>query len=399
VKVILISNDLTLKQALEDTTSFDEVSIISSMDEVKKDFDVLIISDHKLSVNDIAVFYNQYSSVLNGKSVFYMLSNKYDGSIIDNVSSICASKNIIVIPPKLTCNQIKDRIINKIFPGSAAGNRNIILFLGADHKVGTTMTSDVIAELLSENTNSKVLLMHLNSSPSIYYRKINDQYAYGLDNLKHKLLNRLLTADEIRDASIKVSEKLYVLPGINNITDIKTYLPIDIEYLCDLASEIFNAIIIDAGSCTRMDYHGGLTIAALNMAYKKYLVTTQQEISYIEYDRIENQLLNRLGVYSKDFFVVINKYVNETSIYTPSQVADRYGMLLAGVLPYLDLTGWQAEFDGRNLLNYKNAAYNRSAEELAILIAGQLGLNYANAVKKHGAGISNRIKSLFGGKA
>lgn len=399
MKVILISNDLTLKQALEDTTSFDEVSIISSMDEVKKDFDVLIISDHKLSVNDIAVFYNQYSSVLNGKSVFYMLSNKYDGSIIDNVSSICASKNIIVIPPKLTCNQIKDRIINKIFPGSAAGNRNIILFLGADHKVGTTMTSDVIAELLSENTNSKVLLMHLNSSPSIYYRKINDQYAYGLDNLKHKLLNRLLTADEIRDASIKVSEKLYVLPGINNITDIKTYLPIDIEYLCDLASEIFNAIIIDAGSCTRMDYHGGLTIAALNMAYKKYLVTTQQEISYIEYDRIENQLLNRLGVYSKDFFVVINKYVNETSIYTPSQVADRYGMLLAGVLPYLDLTGWQAEFDGRNLLNYKNAAYNRSAEELAILIAGQLGLNYANAVKKHGAGISNRIKSLFGGKA
>lgn len=399
MKIVMISTDLELKQALEDTTSFEEVSIISSMDEAKKDFDVLLISDNHLSINDIAVFNSKYSAVLSGKTVFYMLSNKHDVSIIDNVTSLCASKNIFVIPPKLTCNQIRDRILKRVFPGSAAGNKNIILFLGADHKVGTTMTADVIAELLSEHTSSKVLLMHLNSSPSTHYRKVDEHYAYGLDNLKHKLFHRLLTADEIRDASIKVSDKLYVLPGINNIPDIRTYLPVDIEYLFDLASEIFNAIIIDAGSCTRMDFHGGLTIASLNMAYKKYLVATQQEVSYTEYARIESQLLNRLSVYSKDFFILVNKHVNETSIYTPSQVADRYGMTLAGVLPFLDLTGWQAEFDGQNLLNYKNVAYNRNAEELASVIAGQLGLNYANAAKKHGSGFSGKLKSLFGGKA
>lgn len=380
MKVLLLSNDLVLKNDLEDIGVFTDIALINSMDNIKNDFDIIVISDKLVTYNDLTIFYNKYQSLLSNKHVFYMLSNYNSQSIIDNAESICRSKGMNVIHPRRTNDQIKSIILNNVLPGIYSTNRNVITFVGADNKVGTTMTSTTVAELLSQNTYSDVLLMHLNKEPSTYYINGNDAELSGISNLRLKLTNNILTADEIKTACIQLKENLYVLPGVSTIGETRYYLPEHIENLFKLAASQFSIIVVDAGAINELDFQGGMTIAALTMAFKKYLVTTQQQVSYEQFDRINTQSLNRLGISSEDFLLIINKYYNFDSSYSQSQVANRYKMVLAGSLPYLDMKGWQAEFDKCTLYSYKDKEYNAHIEDLTKVIAEQLG--FASLLKK-----------------
>lgn len=383
MKVVLLSSDLELKSRIEDEGYFNEVSLISNINNIKNDFNVMVISDKILPYNELTLFYDKQESILIGKYVFYMLSNYNDESIIDNVTSICSSKGITVIHPRRTAIQIKDIILKSVFKGIESSRKNIITFAGADHKVGCTMTTMCIADLLSKRTNSKVLLMHLNADPSTYYINIKDSELYGIDNLKNKLTNNMLTGDEIQSASIKIRDNFYVLPGVRNIIETKYYLPEHIENLINLATDLFHIIIIDAGSLTELDFQGGMTIAALTLPYKKYLITTQQKVSFDKFDNIKTSTLNRLGINTKEFLLILNKYYDFSTTHSPNKVADSYGMLLTGFLPYLDLKGWQAEFEKTTLLDYKEKEYNNRMEAIAKVVAEQIGIGYLDIKVKN----------------
>ncbi len=387
MKLLLISNDKDLTDYFKDSEYFvvqQESKIISL-----HGFEVIIISDIEVCNNELFCVFelNEMEKYLD-KHIFYILSDKYDNQSIRNIYSICKMRNIIIIPPKLSMKQIKDKVIEHIKPRESKENGNVITFFGADSKVGTTMTAHCVAETLAKRTDIKVGLFFLNNNPSTNYIK-NSNIA-GLDNIKIKLFNNILKAEELMDICLKEENDLYILPGVDNYPDSRQYHPKHIERLIELAAEKFNILIIDAGS----NIDSGLAIASINLAKIKYLVVTQQEAIRKNFLRTEAQTFGHLNIDSKQFLLVINKYINSNYIYNTRQMAGIYKMMLAVSIPHLEFIGWQAEIEQKTLNHYGNVVFNKQIDYLSRLIATQMHIPYKEQEKEN---IIRRTLNNIGG--
>lgn len=387
MKVLLISRDIDLKNQLESTGFF---KLIQQNDKLTKDIedsDIIIISDKVITYNELIINIEEYT-VSTGSRIYYMISNYNSRQMIENISWICKSKKINVIPPKLTYTQIVEKIIDDIFPGTKKES-NTITFFGADSKVGVSMKAQSVAVTLAKNTNAKVGLLNLNGYRGVEYNK--DDINLGLDNMKVKLLNKILTKEELL-ANCITKDNLYVLPGVNSILDIRQYHPEHIEELINLASQCFNIVIIDAGSCKNFDFSGSMTISALNISKHIYFVTTQQKIPYQIYEKTKSQILDILGINAEEFYLVVNKYYKAEGISSPDDLARQYKMVLAAYIPNLDYKGWECEFSNGTLLGNDND-YDHEIEQLSKLIASQVEIMYLETKSKKGL-----LENIFGKK-
>lgn len=374
MKIFLLSNDIELQKGLANTNLF-KVLIITDIKEIKEidSNDLIVIADTELSLNELIISIDtDKRSLLKSKQLFYILTNIYSSQTISNIFMIAESRNINIIPPKLTTSQIVTKIVQKVFPDVHDKTSSIITFFGADSKVGTTMIAQSTAELLAKNTGLKVGLLFLNNSPSNYYLRKNDKL--GIDGIKNKLFNNILTPTELIDSCLQPVPNLFILTGVEYLLDARQYHPEYIDRLIKLAAEKLNIIIIDAGS----NVDSGITIAALNATKYRYLVTTQQENIRKNFERIDRQVLKQLYIDSGSFILVLNKYVSSNNIYSAVQLAELYKMALAVHVPNLDLLGWQAEFDQKSLLEYEQSDYNKQLDILSRLIASQMNVPYNN---------------------
>ncbi|OEF99450.1 hypothetical protein BHF71_09060 [Vulcanibacillus modesticaldus] len=385
----LICNDSGLQKAFEQTGYF-KVSINNTLEDLDES-KILVISDREISYNELFHFFEMKKNYpKNNQQIFYILSDVYREQITDNIISIGKTRSITIIPPKLTTSQIVRKVLEKVFPDINDESKNIITFFGADSKVGTTMIAQSTAEMLANRTDLKIGLLFLNGNPSTNYLMVKRKT--GLDYIKIKLINNILKPEEMIESCYKSRENLYVLPGIDYLLDVRYYHPENVERLIQLANEKFNLVIIDAGS----NIDSGLAIAALNATKYKYLVTTQQEITRKNFERLENQIFKRLQIESGEFMLVVNKYLKSRHIYSASQIADLYKMMLATYIPHLEFLGWQAEYDHKTLLNYDNEDYNRQIEQLSKIIANQIQISFKeNLIKKDG--IFKKAMATLGG--
>lgn len=374
MKILLMNNDIELQKRLENTTLF-KVSIISELKENKEidSSDLIVIADSELSLNELIIAIDtDKKSLLKSKQLFYILTNTYSSQTISNIITIAESRNINIIPPKLTTSQIVTKIVQRVFPDAQDNTSSIITFFGADSKVGTTMIAQSTAELLAKNTGLKVGLLFLNNNPSNYYIRKKDKL--GIDGIKNKLFNNILTSAELIDSCIQPIHNLFILSGVEYLLDARLYQPEYIDRLIKLATEKLSIIIIDAGS----NVDSGIAIAALNATKYRYLVTTQQEIIRKNFERIDRQVFKQLHIDSSSFMLVLNKYISSNNIYSAVQLAELYKMTLAVHVPNLDLLGWQAEFDQKSLLEYEQNDYNKQLDILSRLIASQMNAPYNN---------------------
>lgn len=383
----LFSNDSELLKAFQQSGFF-RTSLVSGLEEAKES-QVLVISDQQMTFNELSLSFEN-ETWLKNKIIFYLLSEGYKEQTIHHMTSLSKTRNIIILPAGFTVRQIVSRIVEKIFPDAKENKQNIITFFGADSKVGTTMIAQSTAEMLAQNTNADIGLFFLNGKPSTCYMKRKDKI--GLDDIKIKLMNNILTSNELTEACVKENHHLYILPGAEFLLDVRHYHPEHIEQLIKLAAERFSLIIIDAGH----NIDSGMAIAALNMTKNKYLVTTQQEMTRKNYERMESQVFRRLQIEPDDFMLVVNKYVNTNRIYSAKQVSDLYRMTLAVSVPHLEFLGWQAEFDQKTLLHYDNESYNRHVDQLAKIIATQAQIPYLERDEKK-TGILKKAFSTIGG--
>jgi MinD-like ATPase involved in chromosome partitioning or flagellar assembly len=366
----IIGNDKELLQKINNIEFFNDNVIDMDVENVK-DKDILVISDKIFNPNELIQICEE--DYILQKTIFYM--NSEENSITENMESILCAKNIKIIPPKLTRNQIVERICTQAIEGVKT-EKNIVTFFGADSKVGNTITTQAIAETLAEKTDAKIILLYLNGKPSIDYLNIKE-YFQGLDTLKVKLLNKILSINELLDACIK-KDNLYILPGANSIRDVRYYHPSNIENLIELASSHFDIVLIDAGSNIEL----GMTIASLNATKLKCLITTPQDSIRENFNRINEQILTKLNI--SDFMLIVNKYVDSDDMYSPSQLAELYNTTLLGYLPLLNL-GWQCERDRKTLIYYEDKEYNNEIDKICKLIANQLHRDYkgtGEAIKK-----------------
>lgn len=364
MNLTLISTDVELLKELQENSYF---SVVDTQPDMKGAMgDIVVISDEVVGFNELSGWLNQNSY---NSRMFYMLSNKYND--ISKIEDICNFYHVQIIPPRLTVSQIVNRINHLIFPDNTS-HKNIYVFFGSDDKVGTSMTAISTAIDLATTTKEKVGLFFLN--PKLNHHYFEKKETNGLDDIKVKLINNILTSDDLVNACMR-KDNLYILPGTEFILDQRAFHINHVEQLLEIASQHFHTILIDAGS----NLDSALSLTTLNSTTYKFLVTTQQQTAYNNFQRMAGQVFKLFQIKSNDFYMIVNKYIESNNIFTANQIADMYQTHLITYLPNLEILGWQAEFDKKPLYYYKNEEYNAQIQKISNFIAQKSKLPYEEA--------------------
>lgn len=348
--------------------------------------EVVIIDQEQVGINELLTYYKDREAEPSPKAaVFYLLANKED----TRIHSLFASKHITIVDADLNSNLLEtvNFIVGRLQPETTSRNRNVITFFGADHSVGTTMMATACAEQLARMVHGRIGLFFMNEQPGTLYLKDRPGGGIGIDEIRMKLFNHILTRKELNEAYMDY-KNLAVLRGPGNLLSNRHYHPEHAERLLTLASSDFDALIVDAGA--NIEY--GLAVGALTSSQQNYLITTQQESSKSRFERIEQQVFKPLKLSSDQFFMVVNKYVKQPILTSGKDLANYHKMALAGTVPYLDLQGWQAEYEQKSLLHYEQDEYNESIERLSLLIARQVNVEVHKPQRK-----PTFLNKLFGG--
>ncbi|MEK3911131.1 hypothetical protein [Paenibacillus sp. FSL H7-0331] len=386
MKVKLVSNNVDLLEPLRGLGYFEEVTLSDILEEALE-ADILIISSILIGHNMLSDMYGRYAQQLKSKKLFYMLTDNEGDSPNDLIAHICEARDITVIPPKMTINQIIEHLTHTLFPDMGRKNSKVVAFFGAAGDVGTSMVSQSVAEILAQNTEYKIGLYILNDSMGPYYVKLREDEDISIDEIKAELWSNVLSPEKLLQTCVQ-RNNLYILQAPRYLPDMRHFHPEHVEQLLELGSNVFDIIIIDAGA----SYNLGLTIGVLRSATHKYLVTTQQEKPRLKFEQVQSQIFKSLQLKTTDFMIIINKFLKDTSMYDGKQMADLYKMTLAATPPHLEFMGWQAEVDRKTLLHFNSIDFIEQIELTARLIAKQLKVEYRDQeLKKPGF-----IKQLFG---
>ena len=360
--ILIISENGSLKAELENTGFFGDVKTSVSFTGNKLNrIDILIVDGLTISYDQ---YLKNFSNFLN-----QVKSNYYIAKDVDTYSTVnknLSGYGIIVIPPLLTDTQKCQKICSLAVEDFTVKN-NIVCFFGAGPGVGTTMISQSVAQLLSDLIGKSIIFLALDSNYSTTYFDI-DSRSGGLVEIKDRLINNILSADELKNSCLKAGS-LYVLPGENDISKVRHYHPEHIEKLINLSLKTFDVTIINAGSATT-----GMSIGALNSSKLKYLITTQSYKHFRNFEKLVNQIFVNLGISSDDFSLVVNKYIEASDIEDEISLSKNYGMQLASVIPLLDYTtSLEAENNGKTLVGY-DQIFSDSIRQFAVLLCKELGI-------------------------
>ncbi len=247
---------------------------------------------------------------------------------------------------------------------------NVYVLFGADTKVGVTMITTCICESIA-NQSVDVCCIHLDGRRGNDY--INDMYIHsdkGLDDLYVKLKSKIVSSEDVIRSCIKVSEHLYHLCGTSDMLKKYSYNPEEIEILLDECKNVFDVIIIDAGS----DIHLGMTIEGLLFSENLFLVTTQQ---YLSKKRLEKNkdIFIELGINFK--YIIANKYVKRDELDKLELIRTDDEQNLFVTLPFVEY-GWQCEQEQLSLMQFNNRDFVRGVEYISKYIIEDLNFSWDN---------------------
>lgn len=389
MRLAIIDRDTALLEMLAASGCFEEAALCGGLEQLQG-FDSAVVCGTAVDHVELTAYCRTAAGSSMAGRILYLLPGGAEGEgarQLAHIASICEASGLAVIAPQANAGRTAQAIIGRLLPEAGTGRRNVAVFFGADAKVGTTMIAQCCAELLARCTGRRIGLLLLNDSPGADYFKA--RAATGLDEIRIKLWNHILTAEEFEQACFSEAG-LSVLQGPNALLDVRHYDPDDAEAILSLASQLFDAIIVDAGHSLER----GLAVGALRASGYKYLVTTQQDRSRRQFERVESQLCKPLQLASSEFLLLVNKYVAASTLYSGRQLAEQYGMILAGTVPDMEGAGWQAEFERRSLLHFGSEAFNAELMSLGRVLAGQLQLEWRSGT----AGRHHWLRRLFAGR-
>ncbi len=385
--VTLITNDIELYNTFLSYKLFDEVNIASSIDE-KSEYVNLIVSDRLYGINQLIEI---VGNGLKAQKIVYLLSsNMSSQSGYNSLAALLKSHNISVLPPKLTDTQLLMKFCELINLQERKINNVAVLF-GADSKVGTTITALALAESLADQSEGTVAVLNLSGHVSFTYVDFND--SKGLDSIRSKVFNKILSQDELKEAMVTSKEfkNLYILPPGRTMIDFKYYRTDHIEYLINMASAMFDVVIVDAGWYP----HNNLYFGALNSTPNRYLVTTQEDASADAHFIIRQQVLDEYGItvkrneintkvdHPENIMLIVNKYNGDVST---TNFVKSYDMIFAGALPFISISTHELQAKKKTLRG-QSKYYDKQLDKLTNLVA--LLMEYKLTKKK-------KVKGFFG---
>jgi Flp pilus assembly CpaE family ATPase len=367
--ILIISKNNSLKTELEKTGLFKNIKTCQSLDnKLQGSIDILIVDNNVISYSS---YIQNLQDFLKKVPSNYFIADSTD--TYSSVNKVLSSYGIIVIAPYLTDSQICQKICEMAVDNYSTG-RNIICFFGAGPGAGTRMISLSVAQVISEISSKNTCFLNLDGSYGTDYIDSSSN-SLGLGQIKEKLINNILSEEELKNSCIKNSY-LYFLPGEKEISKVRHYHPEHIEKLTGLASKTFDITVINSGSTIT-----GMSIGALNSSDIKLLVSTQSQKYFLNFNNLMTQILSNLGISFQDFLLVVNKYIEYRGFENEIVLAKKYGMELASVIPLLEyILGLEAEIKKKTLLGFDRAFAN-CIKQLSVSLCRQLGIEVPGGVK------------------
>jgi len=250
----------------------------------------------------------------------------------------------------------------------------ILVFHGTDHKVGTTMIAQSVAEVAADaDTGYKVLMLSLNNREGLEYVKGKGE---TIEGIKASIDSQVLDKEEFF-SRCKKTKNLYMLGGICTPGNGRHYFPETAAYLINTFRDDFDLIIGDSGNSP----DSGLAIGALIEADIRCCVFTQQETA-LERFKIITSLYENINVMFD--VLAVNKY-EESDPYDLAYINSRLGVDENRMIKIEDTSRYarQAERDRKSLLNYKNNdRYKQDITALANLLLQKEGMEPIRAQRK-----------------
>jgi len=311
----IMANDDQLYEELKEQHLFDDIKSVFNMDELTDD--CIIISDEFLPYKDL-----QDLKLNENQTAFYMIQSQYGQRLEKSIKILCDSKGIILIPPRLTVNQIV-QIIRKNFNESLFEKSNVVAFLSTVSNIGTTSTCLSVARSLEENTKAKVGVLLLNAwDHGTYQLSYKGEY---LDDLKVKLHNQVINSKEefLSYFHMEKENQLYFLGG-NRYTKIeRLYTKEEINYLINLSKKYFDVVLLDLGS----HFDNALMVQGLHESDMRFLIVNQQPKTINRFNLVYDEILYPLNYKKEDFLTVINQFKDKAQLSTPKSIANELDML------------------------------------------------------------------------
>jgi MinD-like ATPase involved in chromosome partitioning or flagellar assembly len=353
MKIQVLSNDSKLLAQLEGRDNLKAEKI----NEFKEfNADILIISDSFIEPGQLALLFNNLD-----KRVFYLVSNKYDSSYLEQIRTICNSLDIYMLPPKLTIEQVVNDIYETLFPSQNKGKTNVVTFFSSISNVGVTSTAISTALAISELTNARVGVIGANAWDDgiEHIGKYKGKY---LSEIKTQLTNSLLDEDAMEELFHKIGlSSVYYLAGNQNTKMERLYTIEEIDYLISMAKKVFDLVIVDAGS----HFDNANMMQGLKHADLKLLVINQQRKAIKKFEQNLTHILTPLGYKKNDFLLIINRYNDDSGLFVDREIQAEFNIPYLTSIPDLINYGLLSELNGKALYEFEDKEYNSSIQHIA----------------------------------
>lgn len=349
-KLLFVGIDDRLKnEIIQSSPDIDVVMVRADMGFDKGiDFETVVISDQEIQPMSLESFASSFKAA----KIYYLISNSFKTSIIDNKIAICKQCNIIGIPPKQSLRQIVQIILE--IQKKRTSDKKVISVMGTHPQVGTTMTTLCLASLLKEKTNLSVAVLGLNSfNPGTLFV---DYQAPTFDEFYDQIAEsrRTVKSDEMINYVHTASNGVVYLAGNQDFTKRFYYKSDDIASIIQIFSDQYDIVLLDVG-CSP---DNNLTIQGLLNSDTKVLVTNQQAIGQNLWARMNSDILRLLNISNEEFLMVVNKYRPDFPT-DARALQQEMNVSVIGTIQDFSSEGMLCELEGCLLIDSKNKSVKK----------------------------------------
>lgn len=236
-----------------------------------------------------------------------------------------------------------------------------ICFMGADHRCGTSMIAQCIAEsIASTRRDLEIVLIHTEAKKGDEYTPMINE---SMDKLRPYLCQKLVDVDELARSS-KYHKNLSIVGGAGDYQSSTKYNQEDVSYFLDHCLDKYDIVICDAGS----EIEHGLCMGSILSSDDLYIVCTQRESAFRRLETYKALLDKVRGGYDYCIFNMFRRDSAYDLQYCKERLKlqDNQAFIVANS-PFGDI----AEIQSKSLMNYKSKAFSRDIEKITSRIINE----------------------------
>ncbi|QCJ45465.1 ParA family protein (plasmid) [Bacillus sp. S3] len=371
MNVIVISNKTIYKELFSKNEEINTVLFWDDVKEATIDVHAILLDGESFNHDHLSMIRELYPEV----PTFYKPLSVNSNIIMRNLTRLCAAYKVKMVNEYASDEQVIEDILSKITNKQDYLSKRIASFFGTHSGAGVSTTVLNLARSLSQKVEDKVLVLSLNSwDPSDYFYHYDGQY---LNDIKVDLKTKNLTPSRLSEA-VTFHKTFYHLAGNRDIKMQRFYQPHEIEHLIKVAQQLFDVILIDAGT----HFDTAPTVQSYLSSNLRFLVTNQEEKGYRGYfPYVFQQLIEPSGGQSNDFMLVVNKFQPTNTLINEKSLEEELNMTRVATLPDMGDLGSMAAYQKKLLYDLSESLYTKNLDLLSNLIISECRLTEKKEVE------------------